>query len=64
MTAIEHLNNIFDMTIIEFLNKTFDIKNDVSVPILISLIVFITGGLSTIIFRSITKYFANLRLRN
>lgn len=49
--------------IIEFLNKTFDIKNDVSVPILISLIVFITGGIINYLIRSINKYFAKLRLR-
>ena len=47
---------------LEFLNNLFKIDNKVSVPILISLIVFITGGLVKIIIRTFINY--NIRLQS
>lgn len=52
------------MGIIAFLNSTFGIDNNVSVPILISLIVFIIGGLANFLIKSINSYYSNLRIRN
>lgn len=42
---------------IEFINKTFGIDNTISIPILVSLIVFITGGISKLLFKSLSNYF-------
>jgi hypothetical protein len=49
---------------IESINNIFGITNDVSVPILISLIVFITGGFITYIFDKISAYQQRVQLRN
>ena len=49
---------------IEFLNNTFGIKNEISVPILISLIVFISGGIIRFIIKAIIDYFSRLQIRN
>ena len=38
---------------IEWINQTFGIENDVSVPTLISIIVFLIGGLTTFFFSKI-----------
>jgi len=47
----------------EFLNDTFGIHNDVSVPIVISLLVFIVGGVAGLIFNSIKNYLSRRRQR-
>lgn len=48
---------------IERINDIFGIENDVSVPIIISLIVFITGGIIGYIFQKIREYQHRIRLR-
>ncbi|MEN8191894.1 MAG: hypothetical protein ABFS12_03700 [Bacteroidota bacterium] len=48
---------------IEWINNTFGINNDISVPILISLIVFIVGGLSTYSFNKLKELISRLRTR-
>lgn len=48
----------------EFLNRLFGIENNVSAPILISLIVFIIGGLIRLIIKTILDYFSRLLCRN
>lgn len=47
----------------EYINNLFGIENEISVPILISLIVFIIGGLSSILLTSINNYFSRLQIR-
>lgn len=49
---------------IEWLNKTFSIKNEVSVPTLISIIVFVTGGIIKYLFIKITEYNSRKANRN
>lgn len=41
---------------IDWINKFFGIKNEVSVPTIISLIVFITGGIINYIFLKIREF--------
>ena len=41
---------------IEWINKIFGIENDVSVPTLISIIVFLIGGLTTYLFSQIRQF--------
>ena len=41
---------------IDYLNKLFNVDNNITVPILISLIVFITGGLFKFLFQLINTY--------
>jgi hypothetical protein len=48
----------------EYLNKTFGIENNVSIPILVSLIVFIIGGISIFLIRVLINYFKRLQIRN
>ena len=48
---------------IDWLNNTFGIKNEVSVPILISLIVFLVGGLAKYILSRINDYNERLKTR-
>ena len=48
---------------IEWINQTFGIKNDISVPILVSLIVFIVGGSTNYLFTTITSYYDRKRQR-
>lgn len=50
-------------TMIEWINITFGIKNEVSVPILVSLIVFIVGGITSHFFRTISSYYDRKRQR-
>jgi hypothetical protein len=49
---------------IESINKLFGIENEISVPIIISLIVFIIGGFSRLLLNSINNYFTRLQNRN
>jgi hypothetical protein len=48
---------------IDWINNTFGIKNDVSIPILISLIVFIVGGLASYILHKIREFSSRIRTR-
>jgi hypothetical protein len=48
---------------IEWINNTFGIKNDVSIPILISLIVFIVGGLASYVLHKIREFSSRIRTR-
>ncbi|CAM4254099.1 Phage abortive infection protein [Zobellia roscoffensis] len=48
---------------IEWINNTFGIKNDVSIPILISLIVFIVGGIASYLLHKIRQYSSRTRTR-
>ena len=48
---------------IKWINDFFDITNDISVPILISLIVFIVGGLTSTCFKWIVKRANEIRSR-
>jgi len=48
---------------IDWINNTFGIKNDVSIPILISLIVFIVGGLASYILHKIREFSRRVRTR-
>ena len=41
---------------IDYLNKLFNVSNEITVPILISLIVFITGGLFKLLFQLIKAF--------
>ena len=49
---------------IEWLNKTFGIKNEVSLPILISIVVFVTGGVIKYLFIKLTEYNSRKANRN
>lgn len=44
------------MNILEFINKLFGIENETSAPILITLLVFITGGIIGFIYNRIKSY--------
>lgn len=44
------------MNILEFINELFGIENEVSAPILITLLVFITGGLISFVYNRIKSY--------
>ncbi len=48
---------------IEWINQTFGIKNEVSVPILVSLIVFIIGGFTSYLFTTISSHYDRKRQR-
>jgi len=48
---------------IEWLNNIFGIENNVSVPILISLIVFLIGGLASYIFNKVREFSSRVRTR-
>lgn len=48
---------------INWINENFNVNNDVSLPIIISLIVFITGGLVRYFFTGLGKYQQRKRLR-
>lgn len=49
---------------VKFINELFGISNEISVPIIISLIVFITGGVSSFTIKTIGNYYSSLRTRN
>lgn len=49
---------------IEWINKIFGIKNEVSVPTIISIIVFVTGGIINYIFIKIREYNSRKLNRN
>lgn len=48
---------------IEWINRIFGIENEVSVPLLVSVIIFIAGGFSQILYKSIGNYFSRLKTR-
>ena len=48
---------------IDWINELFGIKNEVSVPIIISLIVFITGGIVNYSFQKIKEFNERIKLR-
>jgi len=49
---------------IEWINQTFDIKNEVSVPTLISIIVFLVSGLTTYLFTKLREITNRKHTRN
>lgn len=48
---------------IQWINKIFGIKNEISVPLLISVIIFIAGGIFKILSGSVVNFFSRLRTR-
>jgi hypothetical protein len=46
-----------------WLNRVFGIENQISVPILVSVIIFITGGVSQLFFKSIGRYISRWKTR-
>lgn len=48
---------------IEYLNKVFGIENEISAPILISIIVVIIGGLGSVLLKNVLNYFSRLQTR-
>lgn len=48
---------------IEWINRIFGIENEVSVPLLVSVIFFIAGGIAQILYKSIGNYFSRLKIR-
>ena len=44
------------MNILEFINELFGIKNETSAPILITLLVFITGGIIGFVYNRIKSF--------
>lgn len=51
------------MRIVEALNKYFGISSTISVPILVSLLIFIVGGLINFLVSSIKNYYRRLQIR-
>jgi hypothetical protein len=48
---------------IEWINKIFGIENEVSVPLVVSVIIFIVGGIFQILYKSIANYFTRRKIR-
>ncbi len=48
---------------IELLNNIFGIDNTISIPIIVSLIVFITGGLGRFVYKTISNYYSRRFIR-